>query len=211
MERGKDFIRMVAAVVVCIGVFLFTSHHAAAHCDTLDGPVVAAARGALEKGDVAPVLKWVKAEHEGEIREAFKRTMAVRKQGKEARGLAELYFFETLVRIHRAGEKAPYTGLKPAGVVEPAVAAADKALESGSADNLVKLVTEAAAAGIRERFARAGATKKQADESVAAGRDFVEAYVEFTHYAERLHLDAVGHPPLHDEPEEGTVHGGHAH
>jgi hypothetical protein len=35
-----------------------------AHCDTLDGPVVAAARQALQQRDVTPVLKWVNAEME---------------------------------------------------------------------------------------------------------------------------------------------------
>ena len=84
-----------------------------AHCDTMDGPVVAAAKAALEKGDVTPVLKWVAKDREGEIRTAFQKTLAVRSKGPEAKELAHMYFFETLVRIHRAGEGAPYTGLQP--------------------------------------------------------------------------------------------------
>jgi hypothetical protein len=107
-----------------------------------------------------------------------------------------MYFFETLVRIHRAGEGAPYTGLKSAGTVEPSVAAADKALESGSVESLVKLVNDAAAKGIRERFNHAAETKKHAEHGVEYGRKFVAAYVDFTHYVERLHMDAekpVGH------------------
>ena len=82
----------------------------AAHCDTMDGPVVAAARVALEKGDIAPVLKWVKPEREKEIRAAFARTLSVRAGGPEAKELADMYFFETLVRVHRAGEGAPLHG-----------------------------------------------------------------------------------------------------
>jgi len=176
---------------------------AVAHCDTLDGPVVVTARQALEKGDITPVLKWVRKEDETEIKAQFDKTLAVRKQGKEARELADMYFFESLVRIHRAGEGAPYTGLKAAGTVEPSVAAADKALESGSAENLVKLVTEAAAKGIRERFAHAAETKKHADHGVEYGRKFVAAYVEFTHYVERLHLDAE-RPSAHGKTD-GTA------
>jgi len=174
-----------------------------AHCDTLDGPVVKTAKLALEKGDVTPILKWVKKEDEGEIRTAFQKTLTVRKLGQEAKELAELYFFETLVRIHRAGEGAPYTGLKPAGVVEPAVAEADKALESGSVDQLTKLVMQAVAAGIHERFTHASETKKHAEESMEAGREFVKAYVEFTHYVERLHGLAAG-PSVHHGEGEGT-------
>jgi hypothetical protein len=170
-----------------------------AHCDTMGGPVVMTAQAALEKGAVTPVLKWVKPEQEAEIREAFQKTLAVRAMGAQAKELADMYFFETLVRIHRAGEGAPYTGLRPAGAVEPIVAACDKALETGSADTLVKHVTEAVAAGIQERYARALETKRHAEDSVAAGREFVEAYVEFTHYVERLHLDATSQSAAHAE------------
>jgi len=64
-----------------------------------------------------------------------------------------MHFFETLVRIHRAGEGAPYTGLKPAGRdLGPAIPAADKALESGSSEQLVKLLTDTVRNGVHERF-----------------------------------------------------------
>ena len=156
-----------------------------AHCDTLEGPVVTDAKKALEKGDVNPVLKWVKKEQEGEIREAFKKTLAVRSKGPEAKELADRYFFETLVRIHRAGEGAPYTGLSKEPP-EPIIAAVDKALEKGAVDHVVTHVTEETAKGIRERFSKTMERKKHAEETVAAGREFVEAYVEFTHYVERI-------------------------
>jgi len=147
--------------------------------------VVTDAKKALEKGDVNPVLKWVKKEQEGEIREAFKKTLAVRNKGPEAKELADMYFFETLVRIHRAGEGAPYTGLSKEPP-EPIIAAVDKALERGAVDHVVTHVTEEAAKGIRERFSKTTERKKHAEETVAVGREYVEAYVEFTHYVERI-------------------------
>ena len=98
-----------------------------------------------------------------------------------------MYFFETLVRIHRAGEGAPYTGLKPGAEIDPAVALADKSLGSGSVDNLVDVLTNAMAKGIRERFAHAVENQIHADETVAKGREFIESYVIFTHYVEGLH------------------------
>jgi hypothetical protein len=170
-----------------------------AHCDTLDGPVVMAAKKALEKGDVTPVLKWVKKENEEEIRALFKKTLAVRKKGPEAKELVDMYFFETLVRLHRAGEGAPYTGLQ-AGPAEPIIAAADQALDKGSVDHLVKHVSDAVTKGIRQRFHTTLERKKHAEDSVEAGKEFVEAYVEFTHYVERLHFDAVGKAALSGEP-----------
>jgi len=164
---------------------------ARAHCDTLDGPVVSDARAALDTGDVTPVLKWVDEDRAAEIRQAFAKTLAVRTLSAEARELADVYFFETLVRIHRAGEGAPYTGLKPAGAaLEPGVAESDAALNSGNADELVRQATTAVAEGIHERFARASETRKHADDSVAAGREYVRAYVTFVHYVERIFADA---------------------
>ena len=160
---------------------------ARAHCDTLDGPVVADAKAALQKGDVAPVLKWVRADDEKEIREAFAKTLKVRELGDDARDLADYHFFETLVRIHRAGEGVAFTGLKPAGTVDPGIAAADKALDSGSADQLAAELGERVAAGLRDRFARVVAAKRHADESVEMGRAYVAAYVEYVHYVEAVH------------------------
>ncbi|MDW7709383.1 MAG: DUF6448 family protein [Deferrisomatales bacterium] len=175
------------ACAAALGLALLLPVAADAHCDTLDGPVVGTARTALEKGDVTPVLKWVRPEEEGEIKAAFQRTLAVRGKGAAEKELADLYFFETLVRVHRAGEGAPYTGLKPGAAIDPAVALADKALESGSVDKLADVLANAMTKGIRERFADALEKQKHAETSVDAGREFVESYVVFTHYVEGLH------------------------
>lgn len=184
-------LRNILLGALILGFSFLASVPASAHCDTMKGPVVATAKLALKTGDVTPVLKWVKKEHEAEIRAAFAHTLKVRALGPEASELADNYFFETLVRVHRMGENAPYTGLS-AEDPEPAIEAADKALASGSVDELVRMVTEKVAAGIRERFARVRETRIHADKSVEAGREYVEAYVLFTHFVERLHVDATG-------------------
>ena len=123
MKRGTNIMRMGMIAVAIAGLWMLMQGISDAHCDTLDGPVVLTAKSALEKGDITPVLKWVRKTDEKEIQELFNKTLIVRKQGKEAGELADMYFFETLVRIHRAGEGAPYTGLKAAGAVEASVAA----------------------------------------------------------------------------------------
>jgi hypothetical protein len=187
-------------------VFLAAPRDASAHCDTLDGPVIQDARKAIESKNITPVLKWVKPKDEKAVRAAFDKVLAGKAKNSEA---AEHTFFATLVKIHRAGEGAPFTGLKPAGAVEPAVAEADKALTSGSSDALVTLITNDASAGIKKRFEHAAATYRHKDESVAQGREFVEAYVEFTHYVERLHQDATG-TGVHGEHGDGENHKKHA-
>jgi len=191
--------RYLLTLLVVFEVLLFYSVRAEAHCDTLDGPVIATAKIALEAGDVTPLLKWVPIEDEQIIRTAFRKTVEVRKLGGQARDLADMYFFETLVRIHRAGEGAPYTGLKPGVVVDPAVVLADKALETGSVDQLADTLGQAMTKGIHERFQQALESQKHADEKVAAGREFVKNYVVFTHYVEELH----------DKIKGATEHEGH--
>ncbi len=186
MIKHTIYLRITIFMMI-FGSMVFFTKNLYAHCDTLEGPVVESARKALASGDITPLLKWVATDDEQMIRTAFQKTLEVRKLGTQARDLADMYFFETLVRIHRAGEGAPYTGLKPGTAVDPAVALADKALESGSVDHLVNILTDATAKGIRERFHRALEAKKHAEENVAAGREFVKTYVVFTHYVEGLH------------------------
>lgn len=192
--------------VASLAALLFVPAGVVAHCDTMDGPVVAVARVALESGDLTPVLKWVQPESEPELQAAFAQSRAVRALGPPAQELADMYFFETVVRLHRAGEGEPYTGLKPAGTeVEPAVAAADAALAAGSADQLVGMLTEAVREGVRARFGEAAEKLKHAQESVEAGREYVAAYVEFVHYAERIYgaaTTAAGHA---EEPGAGPA------
>ena len=180
------------------GLFLaaaFAAGAAFAHCDTLNGPVIPEAKAALAAGDVTPILKWVKPNDEAAIKTAFAKAVAVRGQSPEAQELADQYFLETLIRLHRAGEGAPYTGLKDEPV-EPIVALADGALASGSADAMIEKVTGHVAGAIREKFERALEAKKHADESVEAGREYVEAYVAYVHFVEGVHaavMSAGGH------------------
>ncbi|MBZ5584171.1 MAG: DUF6448 family protein [Acidobacteriia bacterium] len=166
---------------------------ARAHCDGIDGPVVQAARKALESDNVKLALIWVQPDAEPAVRSAFARTMSVRTTTPEAREFAEQYFFETVVRLHRAGEGEPYTGLKPAGRdLGPAIPAADKAIAGASTEALAKLLTAEVEAGLRERFKRVQAGRNFDPGDVPAGRSYVKAYVEFLHYVEGLHEAAAG-------------------
>lgn len=173
------------------GFILFSASPAFAHCDGLDGPVVAAARIALQTGNINHVLIWVRPEDAAQIKLAFDEALAVRKLSPQAENLADRSFFETLVRIHRAGEGAPYTGLKPAGRdLGPAIPAADEAIKIGRDDNLMRLLTKEVQEGIAAHFQRVLQKKNSNVDDVAAGREYVEAYVDFIHYVERLHKAA---------------------
>jgi Family of unknown function (DUF6448) len=179
---------VIAAVLALVTVGFLAGRTAFAHCDGLDGPVVKAAQKALQAGDVNQVLIWVQPQDEDGIKKAFEETLAVRKLDPQAQALADRYFFETLVRIHRAGENAPYTGLKPAGRdLGPAIPAADKALETGSDKALLQLLADEVREGLRMHFNEVIEKKNFAPDDVAAGREYVETYVTYIHYVEGLY------------------------
>ena len=194
LSRGGNAIRahvmLFTAFLVILGIVVTTP--VSAHCDTMDGPVVKAAQEALETGNINLVLIWVQEKDEAQIKEAFNNTIAVRKLSPEAKELADMYFFETLLRVHRAGEGAPYTGLKPAGLdLGPAIPAADEALKTGSPDKLVKLLTDATENGTREEFSKVMEKKNFSADNVSAGREYIEVYVPFIHYVERVYEAAT--------------------
>ncbi|HEY7862031.1 MAG TPA: DUF6448 family protein [Thermoanaerobaculia bacterium] len=174
-------------------ILLFTALPAAAHCDWINGPVVADARAALAAGDVRPVLKWIPPADEKEVTEAFAKTQRARAAGGDAREIADRWFFETVVRLHRASEGFAYSGLRGEEYTPDAgIMAAEKALESGSLEKVEKELSAMVTAGLRERFAHARHTREEAAGSVAAGRESVHAYAEFLHYVQGLHAAAKG-------------------
>ena len=72
MQKTKTAVRIMAFVgIVGFIAWLTFPTKVMAHCDTLDGLVLAEAKADLEKGDVTPVLKWIKKEHEDATKAAF--------------------------------------------------------------------------------------------------------------------------------------------
>ena len=180
-------IRIFTAAVFLI-TSLFFAGNVFAHCDTMAGPVVKAAQEALRTRDVNLVLIWVRKGDEAEVKDKFQQTLAVRKLSPQARRLADNYFFETVVRLHRGGEGEPYTGVKPLGTdLGPVIPLADKSLAAGSADELLKLFPTSARADVESRFQEALKRQRFNRNDVEAGRDYVKAYITFMHYIEELY------------------------
>lgn len=177
---------------------------AAAHCDSMDGPVIIAARAALESGKPDGALAWVQPADEAAIREAFLKTREVRKLGPKAAELADTWFFETLVRVHRAGEGAPYTGLKPAGSAEEIVKKLDASIEKGDIKEVAGMIAGHAEHSIHEKFEKVMELKKTAGASVQKGREYVAAYVTFMHYVEGVKNAVHGGGRHGAEPEAGA-------
>jgi hypothetical protein len=206
--RIEHTVKCLAWTMLALGLTFIAPLRVLAHCDGLDGPVVKAAQQALDTRNPALALIWVQAKDEPEIRTAFEQTLAVRTLSPEARTLADRFFFETLVRVHRAGEGASFTGLKPAGRdLGPAVPAADRAIVEGSMEPVVKLLIDAMQERLREHFSELTRAKAFTAGDVAAGRAYVKAYVEFIHYVERLYEASNTDSQGHFDETERAAHG----
>jgi Family of unknown function (DUF6448) len=164
------------------------------HCDSLDGPVVTAARQALEAGNVDRVLPFVPEDAETEVRAMFDTVLPVRDLSGEARDVADRLFFETVVRVHRAGEGAPYTGLKPAGRSEgPAIPLAERAIETGSPQPVAEFLTGVLQHELEHRLEQVKALAATKDRSVQDARRYVEKMLGFQVYSHHL-LQALQAP-----------------
>ncbi len=186
MRNHFSIVRALTTLTIMAGFLLFFTSNIFAHCDSTNGPIIPEARTALDKGDVTIILKWVKKDDEAKIKEAFAKALKVRGLGKEAAEMADNYFFETLIRIHRAGEGAPFTGIKNEPP-KPIVLIIDKTIEDGSADKMIEKMSGHFAKAIKEKFAKVLEAKKNKDKSVEAGRGYVALYVEYMHYVEGIH------------------------
>lgn len=177
----------------------------APHCDSMDGPVVVAARRALETGDVNAVLPYVKEDGEAEVTRAFAAAEKARRHGAEAQEVADLYFFETVVRVHRAGEGAPYTGLKAAGRdFGPVIPVAEMGIEKGSPQQLQEVLAREVRDEVKRRFDHLMELRPDAGVDVEHAREYVETMLGLEVWANNVHqaVLAPAHPG-HDEHERG--------
>lgn len=167
-----------------------------AHCDAESGPVAVDAREALETGEFARVAIWVTEEQTEELHDAFDRSLPVYQMGGEAQGLAAQHFMETAVRLHREAEGFPYSGLQPPQPLPPDVAAAERALETGDLQPVSDLLAGALQGKLETIFRRVRGAQTSKERSLADGREWADAYVEYVTFVHGLY-DTIEAGPAH--------------
>lgn len=178
--------KKITIIVSSIFISLFCYvNYVYAHCDTMDGPVVADSKKAFDSKNINYALKWVKAGDEAEVRQAFDLAMKVRPLNNDAKLVAEQYFYNILIRVHRAAEGESFTGVKPSGTpIDENVREADKAIESGNLSKLETMVPKNRLPELKERYNKVMTMKNFDVNDLNAGREYIEAYVQFFKYAE---------------------------
>ncbi|SMO40478.1 hypothetical protein SAMN06265379_101555 [Saccharicrinis carchari] len=185
LKPGKSFKLNMRSLLLTFALML-VSLPGFAHCDSYDGPVIKDALKALDKNNVQLVLKWIEPQQEKEIISLFDKTYRLKKGDKQVYSIVEKHFLETLVRLHRETEGAPYTGLKPAGSTTPLVVMADNSIAKNDVGEVINTVTTHLEQVLRDRYATVAKLGKTKDESVEQGRAYVHAYVQYTHTLEAL-------------------------
>ncbi len=186
-QQPSSTLSGILTSLVFIILFTFASAPVYAHCDSYDGPTVKDALKALETNNVSLVLKWISPNQEKEIIPLFNKTVALRSGDKEVYAIVEKHFLETLVRLHRETEKAPYTGLKAAGTTKPIVLLSDQALKDHDIDGLLSKLNNHIGAVLSEKYEKLTALEKVKESTPEQGRAYVAAYVDYTHTIEALH------------------------
>jgi hypothetical protein len=137
-----------------------------------------------------------------ELRGAFEKTLPLTTDGAAAKEVAELYLFETAVRLHRAGEGAPYTGLKPAGLdVGPVIPAAERAIEKETPDELVRLLSQVAEDEVKRRFRHVMELKGSSSAGLNQTRRYVSAALGLQVWAHGLYKAATADAHSHGMEE----------
>lgn len=200
LQNRKSY-KSIFPIVLLFSLLIFGTLPASAHCDSYDGPTINDAVKALETNNVDLVLKWITPEQQKEIIPLFKKTYALKTGDKEIYAIVEKHFFETLVRLHRETEGAPYTGLKPAGTTKKIVQLSDQALENKNIEDFLVKLNAHMGNVIKEKYEKAVALGKVKNDSPEKGREYVEAYVDYTHTIEAIH----------DMAEQSDGHSAHKH
>jgi hypothetical protein len=188
--------KLSALVVLFFLTGLSLPQQAEAHCDRINGPVAVDARKALETGDVSHALIWVTEKQSDELKSVFEQASKVYAKGDESKELAERYFMETTVRLHREAEGMSYTGLKPAQPNPEDIAVAEEALQSGDVQPVATLLASEIEKKVTELHQQAMTTQNGKDESIASGREAVDAYVRYIVYVHSLY-EAIQAGPAH--------------
>ena len=200
-------LQLIIIFIMVVVINLALPKKVSAHCDTMDGPTAIDGMKALETKNINYALKWIMPEWEEELASIFNLSLKVRHLNDDAKELADRYFLENLVRIHRAGEGAPFAGLKPAGIpIDEKVAAADKCIEIGNVSPLEGLVSPEEMPELEKRLKKALTLKDFDLNDVRAGREYIEAYVSFFKFAEgENHDHGHGHDDEHEVEEAHHV------
>jgi len=150
---------------------------------------------ALDAQDVEIALAFVDEASEAEVRTIFEEVSEIRTLRATVREIADRLFTETVVRLHRASEGAPFTGLKPAGLDHgPVIPVAERAIRTGSPDELIGELTHEVEVEVKARLDRVLALRARAHEGLRPAREYTSAMLALQVWSNQVHRSLRADP-----------------
>jgi hypothetical protein len=156
--------------------------------DITNGSVMDAAKMALDTGNVNYVLIWVPEASENKLKNLFAKTVCERRDRKDVQDIAFDWYFETVNRLHRAGEGTLYTCMNLAGLDERSVVPKVKrVIETGEAEEIIGFIPKTQEHDFRHRFRHVMEKKNYDVNNVVDGRAYVAAFTDFIVYLHHIY------------------------
>jgi len=163
------------------------------HYDARNGPVMKAAKMALETGNVNYVLIWVPEESENQLKNLLEKTFCKRRAQKDVHDVTIDWYFQMVSRLHRSGERVLYTCMKPDGLDEsPIVPKVERAIEIGDVEEIIGGIPNTKEGDLRQRFRHVMNKRNYDVNNIAAGRAYVSAFIDFIVYVHNLYTSIPG-------------------
>lgn len=160
--------------------------------DEMPGPVLKAAKIALETGNVNYILIWVPENYENTVKNLLEKTCCKRSSVLNTQKQAYDWYYETVNRLFSASRACDYLTYQSKAFAEnPLVLKVYKAIESGNFEKIRDEIPVSYEADAQQRFLHVMNLRDYPVNNIAAGRSYVSAFFDFNRYVHDLSSDII--------------------
>lgn len=160
--------------------------------DVIQGPVVKAAKMALETGNVNYILIWLPEESENTLKNLLEKTCCKRSSRMNMQNQAYDWYFATVNRFFSTSRSYDYLKTQFGGLAEkPLVLKVDTAIESGNFEEIRDIIPITHEADAKQRFLHVMNMRNYPVNDIAAGRAYVSAFFDFNRYVHDLSSGSI--------------------
>lgn len=145
-----------------------------------NGPVMRAAKMALETGNVDYILIWVPEESANTLKNLLEKTCCERTTRRKARNHSVEWYMQTINRLHSEYFRPHDLNISTKTAEERrTILQVEKACETGNFDEIATVMQVTSDEEIRRRFNEVLDKSDYDVDNIAAGRAYVSAFTDF--------------------------------
>jgi hypothetical protein len=158
-----------------------------------NGPVIRAAKMAMETGNASYILIWLPKEAENTLKNLLERTYCENRTRKNTQNHSIDWYFKSVNRLHSRYGWPDYPGMKFKETDEETIALmVERAFESGNFEEINSIIPLNHSGDARERFHKVMMKRNYSVDDIAAGRVYVSAFIAFIVYLHNLSSGSPG-------------------